>query len=353
MIKIKIHDIEKHRVETTFRPFLFNHMRRLFRDVGIQFVTQGNDWDQLWMAHPTFIHKNYDYNFCVDAGLKVVDRYAAKGDVFLFDSADSPSLMGSWDVFKNTKAKKLFKNSMYSDTSMYSIPSKMGRLYWGKSEFEPDNYSIDSVEIQSERFEDVMLSGCNWLSTTQPQWFDYGKIEKEYDICALFSFPVKDNWEWLTKHSDFYNDFRRPLVETVRKLGSKYKVRLIEHGQHLPPKEYYEVMQKSKIVFAPFGYGEIAPRDIEAVSFGSILLKNDMSHVNTIPNVYNSATYAPIRWDGSDMENVIETILNDFTALQTHYTDNMRQQFTERFNPMNLVKYTYDWISKLDGYENE
>lgn len=353
MIKIKIHELEKHRVETTFRPFLFNHVRRLFRDVGIQFVTQGNDWDQLWMAHPTFVNRFVEYEQSIETGIRVVERLTKHGDVFMFDGSDSPSLMGSWDVFKNTKAKKLFKNSMYSDINDYSKLSKMGRLYWGRSVEQANNYSIPMDQTRSERFKDVGLSGCNWLSTTQPQWFDYSKIEKEYDICALFSFPVKDNWEWTIKHSDFYNDFRRPLVETVRKLGSKYKVKLIEHGEHLPPKEYYEVMQKSKIVFAPFGYGEIAPRDIEAVSFGSILLKNDMSHVNTAPNVYNSSTYASIKWDGTDMENVIESILSDFDALQPYYTENMRKEFVQRFDPINLVKYTYNWISKLDGYENE
>ena len=42
MIKIRLYELEKHRNETTFRPFLFS--ADLFREVGIEF-TSSDDYD--------------------------------------------------------------------------------------------------------------------------------------------------------------------------------------------------------------------------------------------------------------------------------------------------------------------
>ncbi len=345
MIKIKLHEIEKHRVETTFRPFLFSDVRNLFNDVGIQFITQGNDWDMLWVAHPTFIKKDKHFLFAVETGIRVMERLCEHGDVVMFDGCDSPSLAGSWDVFKETKAKYLFKNSLYNNLDWYKEPSVLGRYFWGKSDNPDHNYQID------DELYNVKLSGCNWLNTIHDKrWFDYKQIDKPIDICALFSYPVKENWEWEIKHSEYYNKFRKPFIDVLMTLKDKYNIRMIENGQHIPPNEYYQIMRQSKIILAPFGYGEIAPRDFEAVQFGSILMKPDMSHVNTVPNPYNQTTYASIKWDASDMEETVESILSDFNAFQDYYTNNFRYEFNQRFSPDKLVLHTYDWISKMEGY---
>ena len=42
MIKIKLYELDKHRNETTFRPFI--HPQDIFREVGIEFTTS-DDYD--------------------------------------------------------------------------------------------------------------------------------------------------------------------------------------------------------------------------------------------------------------------------------------------------------------------
>lgn len=101
---------------------------------------------------------------------------------------------------------------------------------------------------------------------------------------------------------------------------------------------------------APFGYGEIAPRDIESATLGSILMKPDMSHIETLPNPYNQTTYVDINWDGSNIAEKIELIVGDFKASQEHYVENMRREYVLRFKPENLVLHTYNWIKTLPGY---
>ena len=349
MLKIKIHNIDNHRVETTFRTYLYQEVQRLFYDIGISFVLDGNDWDMIWIAHPTYVNRYVDYEESVQSGIDKIRNFCKKGDVILFDGSDSPSLMGSWDVFKETDAQVLMKNSLYSDLDLYKKKSPGGRVYWEILDHNSFyNYSV------KDAIENVRLSGCNWLSTMPSvKWFDYNQIYKPYDVCALFSYPSKNNWEWTHSHNSYYDNFRKKFLEKLEPLKSKFNILTLKNGHHLPIKEYYQKMQQSKIVFAPFGYGEIAPRDVEANMFGSILMKPDMNHINTLPNPYNQTTYVSIDWDGNNIQNEIERVVGDFETSQAYYIDNFRKEFVQKYDPVKFVEYTYKWISNLKGYGTE
>jgi hypothetical protein len=61
-------------------------------------------------------------------------------------------------------------------------------------------------------------------------------------------------------------------------------------------------VRNSRIVLSPFGWGELAFRDYEAVRSGALLVKPDMRHLETWPDVFVAGeTYVPIAWDGSDV----------------------------------------------------
>lgn len=71
-------------------------------------------------------------------------------------------------------------------------------------------------------------------------------------------------------------------------------------------------MRASKLCFSPFGYGEVCWRDYEAVMTGAVLIKQDMSHVETDPDIFVAdETYVPVRWDLSDFEEVVRALLAD------------------------------------------
>ncbi len=58
----------------------------------------------------------------------------------------------------------------------------------------------------------------------------------------------------------------------------------------------------SRITLSPFGWGELCLRDFEAVRGGSLLLKPDMSHLETWPDIFvASQTYASFDWAGGDL----------------------------------------------------
>lgn len=80
----------------------------------------------------------------------------------------------------------------------------------------------------------------------------------------------------------------------------------------VPRARYLAELQASRLCFSPFGYGEICWRDIEAIQAGAVLIKPDMGHLETLPNLYEpGVTYLPVRWDFSDLEEVVRGALAD------------------------------------------
>ena len=69
---------------------------------------------------------------------------------------------------------------------------------------------------------------------------------------------------------------------------------------------YMRELANSRICFSPFGYGEVCWRDYEAVYSGALLIKPDMSHMETTPDAFvANETYVPIRWDFEDLADAV------------------------------------------------
>ncbi len=75
---------------------------------------------------------------------------------------------------------------------------------------------------------------------------------------------------------------------------------------------YNREILKSRIILSPFGWGELCLRDFEAVLSGALLLKPDMSHLETWPDVFRpDDTYVPFDWDASDLVEKVDRWLGD------------------------------------------
>ncbi|MDR1216318.1 MAG: glycosyltransferase [Treponema sp.] len=91
--------------------------------------------------------------------------------------------------------------------------------------------------------------------------------------------------------------------------------------------QYYRELSSAKITLSPFGWGEVCHRDFEAVIFGSLLLKPDMSHIKTYPDVYIPyETYIPLDWDGRDLFEKV-----DFYLANTAERQRIAQNAFERY----------------------
>lgn len=85
---------------------------------------------------------------------------------------------------------------------------------------------------------------------------------------------------------------------------------------HLPTDKlsrpaYFKEMSNSKICISPFGLGEITLKDFECFLTGTLLLKPNMNHMDTWPNLFeNNQTCVFHSWDLDDVEEKIEWLLS-------------------------------------------
>lgn len=83
-------------------------------------------------------------------------------------------------------------------------------------------------------------------------------------------------------------------------------------GSGIPRAAFMDELRQSKICFSPFGFGEVCWRDIEAMLTGAVLLKPDMSHLWTEPDLFrDNETYVSVAWDFSDFEETVRALLAD------------------------------------------
>jgi len=337
MIKIKIFRSDFH----TFHPY--DKAIEQFKDVGIEF-TSGDTYDIALIGHSLFSNKKVSLSKSIDDGLEYLKQFDG-GDYLLVDGQDSHSLIGTFDVFKESKAKALLKHSLLKDRSLYKNSYIGGRYYWGSSDDENNNYSIPNIEDYNNT---ILLSGTNWIGVPDIKFPDYRQFEKLFDVSGMFQFPHPECHEHdLTPSQDyFYNEHRKPVIDILNK--SPFMVAKLYKGRRLETQEYYRYISQCKVLLAPFGYGEMAPRDVEAAQLGSILIKPSMEHLESEPFVYEeNVTYIPCKHDYSDLEEKIEYAVENFKELRDSMVDNMRKQYNEKYHPYYLPIATANILKKL------
>jgi hypothetical protein len=116
-------------------------------------------------------------------------------------------------------------------------------------------------------------------------------VPKRNDIIFRGSI-AEGNWSY---------HLRKGIMPILKRLENSYQV--ILPTKRVTLREYCHEMMSSRICISPFGYGEICWRDFEAIMCGCLLIKPDMGHAITNPNIYSPyKTYVPVKWDYSDLE---------------------------------------------------
>jgi hypothetical protein len=106
---------------------------------------------------------------------------------------------------------------------------------------------------------------------------------------------------------------RKAIMEALMTLNKKNSDSFIT-GSVISKKKYIKEINNSKALVSPFGYGEICYRDMEAFIHGCILVKPDMEHIETFPNVFiKNETYIPTKWDLTDLKDILLEIDKDYS----------------------------------------
>lgn len=314
MIKVYIPDLHLHRNETTFRPFL-----PYFNEMGLTLTERSFNADMVWVGHASYMNKKIDFNKSISSGVKFLESIKNK-NIYLFDGQDSGTLKGSIELSNVPGVVKIFKNSLYN----YNLPSVNGRIFW------PDASGYTSTVNEK-----IFLSGTNWLSTvaySEP----FPETDKPIDIFAMFQYPGKINYEWNERIDYYYTEHRKKCINELNRLESKYNIVTVCNTGYVDYNTYINTMRMSKVVIAPFGYGEIAPRDIESAICGCSLVKPKMDHVHTYPNIYiNNKTYIGCEWDYTDLHSAIDTAITHRRTL----SNNMLTEFKNKYTPASQMTF--------------
>ena len=112
---------------------------------------------------------------------------------------------------------------------------------------------------------------------------------------------------------DWIEPFRKPVVDLLESVRTRWRVLTPRH--RVDQAQYNQELLRSRICVSPFGYGEICWRDFEAILCGCLLVKPDVGHLRTYPDVFVPGdTYVPVRWDYGDLLEKCERYLSDEAA---------------------------------------
>lgn len=106
---------------------------------------------------------------------------------------------------------------------------------------------------------------------------------------------------WCKKH-------RLESYNILQGLSDRYKI--VASSEKIPIENYFKEIEDSKILFSPFGWGAICPKDYEAIMKGCLLIKPSIEHINIFPDfLIPYETYVPVKWDLSDLAEKVEYYL--------------------------------------------
>lgn len=292
-----------------FAPLL-RHRQRIRDELQTVFRAAWIDPDSgavpRWVDAADAVLLQVNHFLDVDRGMRLLDAIGQRcpqAPVLHYDGDDDAGI--AWPEVA-ARCVLVVKNQLYRDRSWY------GREFVGKcnltdhvarvhgASFADDPYPR-SRPLPAGAFEKLWLGwniGCSdsvrrFHGTPQP----WGS--RTIDVILRANVPTG----WLAP-------LRRAAVDALAPLARQHRIvlpdRRVDHAT------YCAELLSSRICLSPFGYGEVCFRDFEAVLAGCLLVKPDMSHLETRPDVFRDGeTCATVRWDWSDLASVVERHLAD------------------------------------------
>lgn len=275
--------------------------------------------------------------------MRIKERISPSTSLIYFDGDDDlniqwPEILDVSDVYVK---KQVFRNlSAYE--SRYIGKSNLSDYVVGKF----DKKFQDVLETHSGPVSTTNLAKirCGWNIGLDDRIFRLAQAglasptsPRAIDICGR---ATADPDQWISP-------LRESMMSSLTQLTDEFRVAV--PTERVPLEQYYEEMKSSSICVSPFGYGEICWRDFEAILSGCLLVKPDMGHVRTQPDIYvPGETYAPVAWDYSDLREVCSRYLSDDDA-RHQMVRRAQQVVLEALEPQWMADRLHHVLQDLDG----
>lgn len=243
----------------------------------------------------------------VAALLEDLAKIPARPHLVLLDQSDQSS---SPFLSLLPKVDLMIKSQVLRDLSAYTKPMRSGYIFTEFLERELD-YDLQAwhfgTTAEVSELPKLQL-GWNLGATRRVRrllrlgdaWSIPWRV-RPYAINCRLGVAVA-NGEW---YADYRNFAYKSLKAATHGLLTTGKERV-------SPRRYLLEIAMSRLVFSPFGWGEVCYRDYEAVALGALLIKPAMEHLETNPNIFvPRETYLPVRWDLADLEEVCHRALSE------------------------------------------
>lgn len=212
---------------------------------------------------------------------------------------------------------KYLKIQVLKNRELYQKQYYGGRIY---SDYYHSQYHItDENELQIPQpasHDQIKKIDCAWGHGLS----DFGRwapllrrLRKFMPIPYYYSQTfVRPNNRSVEASFRFSTNYNRQTVAFQRLLVKKTANKLGYPTDKIPRHKYLEELRKCKLGVSPFGWGEPSYKDFEIILNGAALLKPDLSHLETWPNLYvENETYLPFKWDCSNLELVIDNAMSN------------------------------------------
>jgi hypothetical protein len=285
----------------------------------------------LWKSNIIKIYEDFDY----------FKKRCNK--LIYFDTTDST---GSLQIELLDRVDRYWKLQIYKNKENYL------KEYYGDRIFTHFLYDQHNFKNEENIFSNK-ITNYSHLNKISAAWntsfgnysfygIKYNRIIEKINLRNFYKFNKRfenpNSPRQIDISARFNKNYSRDTISWQRKKVSKYLENKATTSR-LSPRKYFDELSKSKISISPFGWGEIAYRDFETIISGSILLKPDMSHLETWPNFYKKEiTYVPFSWDLENLIDQVNATLDNYNnnIILAHNAQNLYKKHTTDKNAFEL-----------------
>ena len=277
--------------------------------------------------------------------------------ILWFDTTDASECLG-WKYLPYVDG--IYKSHLLKNRKKYLEPTKTGILF---VDYFDSFYhsSTRTVARELPREEDLEKLHLSWAPCYEVydsrQYSPFRKLRRALEPYLGNILPRKFPLQFTPpgKKRDviisarFHKEYPMKAIGDHRKAVATLLSECEADCSKVDIQKYYEEMRNARLTVSPFGNGEFCFRDYEAFASGSCLMKPDMSHFETWPELYiPEKTFIPFRWDLSDLKEKTKYYLNHedeririASEAQNNYrkilSENGIRLFAERFRKMFLT----------------
>ena len=275
--------------------------------------------------------------------------------IIWFDTSDS-----SWSTqFEILPfVKRYLKNQIFKDKTIYLNKFHTGRCFTDyfneiyKSGEHSSQYTIPEVHLLTKI--DVSWNSC-FENYNENRYSKINKIRNRLSPHLYNYINPSQNIIFNSPHKTRDNDiscrhglsYTRPSIVDHRKHIHQLMHERDVSTEIINLELYFKELRNSKVAIGAFGLGEITLRDFEIIVCGSVLVKPEMNHISTWPNLFQeNITYVSHKWDLSDLNEKVDMLLSD-DQMRLEISNNAQIEYKKAFSKEGLelfVKRLIDYI---------